>query len=173
MLRSVFAAESPPQEKPSAAGSEGSEVAAPDYRAEVSEVHTQLARSNILRTQQPALPGSLLAAASPPQEKPSAAASGGTVQRSSGHFQCRNDYLAEVSEAHKNCHIPFSRQQALRRRSRAQRQAGVLRSVQRSTASEATTRNATEGVRASTCFQHSTYTARSATHCAALHCAQR
>jgi hypothetical protein len=58
------------------------------------------------------------------------------------------------------------------RRSRAQRQAGGLRSVQRSTASAATTRNASQGVRACICFQHSAYTARTATQCAALHSAQ-
>ena len=58
------------------------------------------------------------------------------------------------------------------RRSRAQRQAGVLRSVQRSTASAATTRNASQGVRTCICFQHSAYTARTATQCAALHSAQ-
>jgi hypothetical protein len=58
------------------------------------------------------------------------------------------------------------------RRSRAQRQAGVLRSVQRSTASAATTRNASQGARACICFQRSAYTARSATQRAALHSAQ-
>ena len=56
--------------------------------------------------------------------------------------------------------------------SRAQRQAGVRRSVQRSTASAATTRNASESLRAGICFQHSAYTARSATLRPALHIAQ-
>ena len=37
--RSVLAAASSPQEKPSAAGSGGSGAAAPVYRAKVSEVH--------------------------------------------------------------------------------------------------------------------------------------
>ena len=63
--------------------------------------------------------------------------------------------------------------QALRRRSRAQRHAGVLRSVQRSTASAATTRSASQDLRACICFQRSAYTARSATQRAALHSAQR
>ena len=62
---------------------------------------------------------------------------------------------------------------ALRKRSRAQRQAGVLRSVQRSTTSAAATRSASQGVRACICFQRSAYTARSATQRAALHSAQR
>ena len=43
----MLAAASPPQEKPSAAGSGGSGAAAPDYRAKVSEVHRQLAAPNI------------------------------------------------------------------------------------------------------------------------------
>ena len=59
----MLAAESPPQEKPSAAGSGGSGAAAPDYRAEVSEVHKQLIGSVKHLTQ------SLVAAASPPQEE--------------------------------------------------------------------------------------------------------
>ena len=68
---------------------------------------------------------------------------------------------------------PQQPNQALRRKSRAQWQAGVLRSVQRSTASAVTTRNASQGVRACICFQRSAYTARTATLCAALHSAQR
>ena len=67
---------------------------------------------------------------------------------------------------------PRQPNQALRRRSRAQRQAGVLRSVQRSTTSAATTRNAFRGMRACICFQHSAFTARGATQRAALHSAQ-
>ena len=63
--------------------------------------------------------------------------------------------------------------QASHRRSRAQRQAGVLRSVQRSTAGAGTTRNAYEGLRACICFQRSTYITRTATQRAALHSAQR
>ena len=42
MSRSVLAAASPPQEKLSAAGCRGSGAAAPDYGAEVSEVHKEL-----------------------------------------------------------------------------------------------------------------------------------
>ena len=68
---------------------------------------------------------------------------------------------------------PRQANQALRRRSRAQWQAGVLRSVQRSTASAATTRNASQGVRACICFQRSAYKARTATQRAPLHSAQR
>ena len=45
--------------------------------------------------------------------------------------------------------------------------------VQRSTASAATTRSASQGLRACICFQRSAYTARSATQRAALHSAQR
>ena len=63
--------------------------------------------------------------------------------------------------------------QALRRRSRAQREAGVLRSVQRSTASAATTRNASQGVHACICFQRSAYIVRSAAQRAVLHSAPR
>ena len=62
--------------------------------------------------------------------------------------------------------------QALRRRSRAQREAGVLRSVQRSTASAATTRSASQGVHACICFQRSAYIVRSAAQRAVLHSAQ-
>ena len=62
-----------------------------------------------------------------------------------------------------HCRVPCSRQQVLRTRSQARRQAEVLRSVQRSTASAGTTPNAFGGVRASICFQHSAYTTRSAT----------
>jgi len=79
----------------------------------------------------------------------------------------------KLTHTAKHCRVPGSRQHALRRRSRAQRQAGVLRSVQRSTAGVATTRNASRGVRASICFQQSVNTARSATLQEALHCAQR
>ena len=68
---------------------------------------------------------------------------------------------------------PRQPNQALRRRSRAQWQAGVLRSVQRSTASAATIRNASQGVCACICFQRSAHTARTAVQCEALHSAQR
>ena len=69
--------------EPSAAGSGGSGAAAPDYHAEVSEVHKQLfvSAKNIdtvlARSSKPFANGViLLAAASPLQEKPNAAGSG-------------------------------------------------------------------------------------------------
>ena len=102
--------------KPSAAGSGGSGAAAPDYCAEVSEVHKQLigsvknchcpcSRQQALRRRRPSaagsggsgaaapytLPNQATTEPSPSQEKPSAAASGGTAQRSTKHCQCSND----------------------------------------------------------------------------------
>ena len=135
--------------KPSAAGSGGSGAAVPDYCAEVSEVRKQLMAALNIDT--------VFARG----RKPSAGE--GRAQREAGVRGRQpptlpNQATTEPSPSQEKPSAAAS---------------GVMRSVQRSTASAATTRIASGGVRACICFQRSAYTARSATQRAALHSAQR
>jgi len=103
----LLAAASPPQEKPSTAGSGGSGAAAPDYRAEVSEVHTQLAASNI---------GTFLARSSQrfageaeyssKQDNCAAFNEALPVQQRLPRGGESSDYRAEVSEVYKHLAAP-------------------------------------------------------------------